>query len=109
LTIAASRGIFDFGDLVFTYALLKVPFSPSETEIAWAREKKRNLTLCLLVNLKVFQYLGYFPVYNTISWLKSIGNVSDCLKNISGSKVRHFITEAKALDASGGGSLGRLD
>jgi hypothetical protein len=45
---------------------LFVIFSPSDREIAWAQEHTRNLRLCLLINLKIFQYLGYFPPYDDI-------------------------------------------
>jgi hypothetical protein len=50
----------------FTSQEIFAIFSPSAAEIEWAKANTRSLTLCLLVNLKIFQYLGYFPAYNDI-------------------------------------------
>ena len=62
----AERTIYRLLKQNFTQEELTIHFSPSAVEIAWAEQLTRNLKLCLLINLKVFQYLGYFPSHNDI-------------------------------------------
>jgi hypothetical protein len=62
----------------FTQPELFIIFSPSEEEITWAKENARSLILCLLVNLKVFQHLGYFPAYDNIPEA-IVAHVQNCL------------------------------
>jgi hypothetical protein len=61
------RTVYRIIKQAYTTEELAVHFSPSPEEIAWAEQHSRTLKLCLLINLKVFQYLGYFPLYADIS------------------------------------------
>jgi hypothetical protein len=62
----AERTVYRILKSNFSKEELSVYFSPTASEISWATQCARSLKSCLLVNLKVFQYLGYFPSYDEI-------------------------------------------
>jgi len=62
----AERTVYRLLKHNFSKEELSIHFSPTPQEISWATRCTRSLKFCLLVNLKVFQYLGYFIDYNEI-------------------------------------------
>jgi TnpA family transposase len=70
-------------------ALLEHPENAARTSFNRLKENPPNSTFMHLKEL-----------IERFHWLKSIGDVSGCLKDIPESKTRHFIAEAKVLDAS---------
>ncbi len=77
----------------FTQEEIAFHFSPSLEEALWAKRTIRKLKsrICLLVNLKVFQYLGYFTPYKSIPKL-----IMACIRSILGASAA---VEATYLDS----------
>ena len=72
----AERTVYRLLTKKFTKEELTLYFSPSPEESLWAMQMTKRLKsrLCLLVNLKIFQYLGYFsPPKNIPEFFIAIG------------------------------------
>ena len=70
------RTAFSFLKRTYTAQELTLFFSPSDEEVAWAREKTSKATTCLmfLVLLKTFQHLHYFPNLSAIPLSVTLGS-----------------------------------